>query len=419
MRFMSAFPSRLLLVVVLLLLPGLAFADEEKPPFPIDGKTDAKYAPFDELMTALLTKYKDLPGVSVAVARDGEIVYARAFGWADRDNKQPLKPESLFRIGSLTKPFTAAAILQLVEKGKLKLDARVMDVLALKPATKKFDERWKKITIRHLLEHRAGWDRSKSLDPVYYSPHIVREMGLKQHPAMPNAIILYMLRQPLDYDPGEKFVYANFGYCLLGRVIEKVSGQSYEAYVKKNVLEPLGIKSMRLGKSLYAQRATNEVRYYGGEKAKAVMGPQLGKPVQPAYGGFSLESMDSIAGWLASPSDLVKFASAFEDPKKCKILKAETVETMFARPADEEKSATYYAKGWLVRPVNLDDKEKLMYWHDASLEGMSGMVTRRPDGITCAVLFNTREKVANTEPAAAIEVPLHAAINTAFGVKKD
>jgi N-acyl-D-amino-acid deacylase len=109
----------------------------------------------------------------------------------------------------------------------------------------RFDPRWKKVTIEHLLQHRGGWNCDKSFDPMFRSPTIVEELDVPP-PAKPWDIIRYMLRQPLDFEPGARDAYSNFDYCLLGRVIEKISGQTYEDYVRKEVLAPLGIQSMRL-----------------------------------------------------------------------------------------------------------------------------------------------------------------------------
>jgi N-acyl-D-amino-acid deacylase len=415
---MSACSPRLLLVGGVALLFALPAAGQDdnarKPEVPITGKADPKFAKVDDLMVLMVTKFK-LPGAVLAVARDGKLLYARGFGYADVDKKEEMKADALFRISSISKPFTAVAIMQLIDRGKLKLDDKVMTVLGLKPPPPrfKFDERWKKITIRHLLEHRAGWDSNRSRDPLFYSPLVVRDMGARFHPATPALTIQWMLRQPLDFDPGEKFVYSNFGYCLLGRVIEKLTKKKYEEHVKKEVLAPLGITRMRQGRSLLAYRAKGEVRYHSDKKMGAILGPELGRPAPIPYGGFCLETMDSASGWLASASDLVRFACAFEEPKKCKLLEPATAESLFERPAGEDKPA-YYAKGWLVRPF---EGGKRTYWHDASLEGLSAMLTRRADGITFAVLFNSNQKCEDNEPAPRIELPLHLHLNAVFAKK--
>ncbi|HVS40383.1 MAG TPA: serine hydrolase domain-containing protein [Gemmataceae bacterium] len=365
--------------------------DQPDDELPITGKADPRLAAFDRLMTDFIKKNR-LPGGALAVAKNGRIVYARGFGYADVDEMEPVQPDSLFRIASISKPFTAVAILQLVERGKLDLDDKVFDVLELRAprgAKGKFDKRWKDVTILELLQHRGGWDRDKSFDPMFRSPTICKELDVDP-PADQDAIICYMLRQPLDFDPGERYAYSNFGYCLLGRVVEKVSESGYEGYVKKEILAPLGIEQMRLGKTLLKDRAPGEVHYYDKGDAPAVMGPRLGKRVPEPYGAWCLEAMDSHGGWIASAPDLARFASAFNDPKTCKILSEKSIATMFARPpgaADRDEEG-YYGCGWWVGST---DEGAADAWHSGSLPGTSTLLVHRRDGLTWAVLFNSRQ----------------------------
>ncbi|MGH7172056.1 MAG: serine hydrolase domain-containing protein [Gemmataceae bacterium] len=381
------------------------------------GRANPRLASFDQLMKRFLHE-QELPGAALAVARGGRVVYARGFGYADRATKEPVQPNALFRIASISKPLTAVAVLQLVERGQVKLDDSVFEVLRLKKPGEgegRFDSRWKKTTIRQLLQHRGGWDRDKSFDPMFRSPAIVEELHVKP-PARPDDILRYMLRRPLDFDPGARYAYSNFGYCLLGRVIEKVSGQSYEGYVRKQVLAPLGIRSMRLGATLLEKRARGEVKYHVSDKATApaVMGPRLGKRVPLPYGAWCLESMDAHGGWLASAPDLVRFISAFDDPHHCKILKAKSIDILFARPpgaagqeANGKPRAAYYACGWMVRPIGSTGHANI--WHGGSLDGTSTLLVRRHDGLAWAVLFNSRASGKKKEPASAIDPLLHQA----------
>jgi N-acyl-D-amino-acid deacylase len=381
------------------------------------GRADPRLVSFDRLMGEFLREH-ELPGAALAVAHKGKLVYARGFGHADRDAGELVGPRALFRIASISKPLTAVAVLQLMERGRLKLDDSVFQVLQLqqpKDRGIRFDPRWKNVTIEHLLQHRGGWDRDKSFDPMFRSPTIVKELDVPP-PARPWDIIHYMLRQPLDFDPGEKDVYSNFGYCLLGRVIEKVSGQTYEEYVRKEVLAPLNIHTMRLGATLPEKRARGEVQYYVAKKARgtAVMGPHLGEPVPEPYGAWCLESMDAHGGWLSSAPDLVRFATAFDDPRRCKVLKSKSIEILFARPpgaAGRDRNGkprdAYYACGWMVRPV--DEKGHANTWHAGSLPGTSTLLVRRHDGLTWAVLFNSRTSAKKVEPASAIDPLVHKA----------
>ncbi len=371
---------------------------------PMTGKAPPALASFDRMMLDFLPGH-DVPGAALAVGRNGKVVYARGFGYADREARRPVQPHSLFRIASVSKPITAVAVLQLVDRGKLQLDQHVFDLLGLRPPKKGFDPRWRKVTVRHLLTHRGGWDRDRAFDPMFMSPTIVKQLGAHP-PAMPKAIIQFMLGKPLQFEPGTKEVYSNFGYCLLGRVVEKASSQPYEDYVRQHVLAPLGIKSMRVGHTLKA--APGEVRYYAGGKGQAVMGPSLGKPVPLPYGAWCLEAMDAHGGWVASAPDLVKFAMALDDPARSKLLRPKTVQLMFAPPtAKDRKKDAYYAMGWDVRPNQCQGKPNT--WHTGSLDGTSTLLVRRCDGLTWAVLFNTRKPTRKQEPAGAVDALVHRA----------
>ena len=168
-----------------------------------------------------------VPGGALAVVKDGRLVHARGYGWADRDRQDPVNPTSLFRIASVSKPITAIAILQLAGRGRLDLNARVFGLLQLEsriPKGRTLDERWKRVTVRQLLQHTGGWDRDRSFDPMFRPGPIAESLG-EPAPASAGAVIRYMLGQPLDFDPGTRHAYSNFGYCLLGRVIEQISGQ--------------------------------------------------------------------------------------------------------------------------------------------------------------------------------------------------
>jgi N-acyl-D-amino-acid deacylase len=373
-----------------------------RAPVGMTGQAAPGLGSFDRLMTTFLAD-RDLPGAALAVGRRGRVVYSRGFGYADRETRRPVRPETLFRIASVSKPITAAAVLQLVEKKRLRLDDRVFGLLELKAPAKGFDPRWERVTVAHLLSHRGGWDRAKTFDPMLGSDQVVAELGVAP-PAMPGAVIRYMLGKPLQFDPGSREAYSNFGYCLLGRVVEKASGQGYEAYVRQHVLAPLGIKTMRLGRTLAAW--PGESAYHDRVRATAVMGPRRGQPVARPYGSWCLEAMDAHGGWVASAADLVRFGMAFDDPRKCKILKASSVRRMFAPPTPEEgKKDVYYAMGWSVRPDQCDGRPNT--FHGGLLDGTSALLVRRCDGLTWAVLFNASK--GKTTPAGAIDGLLHRA----------
>ena len=413
-RLKVAPPAWALAVVVWV---ALATAVTAAQPPPVSGRRDPRLASFDELMRSFLSRYK-VPGAALAVAREGRLVYARGFGWADREGKQPVRPDALFRIASVSKPITAVAVLKLVDRGKLKLSDRVFDIVKGPPhlaAGAKVDPNLRKITVRQVLRHSGGWDHGRSGDPMFMSVRIAEALGVDP-PAGAKDVIRYMMGRPLDFVPGTKHVYSNFGYCVLGRVIEAAGGLGYEQYVRREVLAPLGITRMRIGRTLPAGRADGEVRYYDGAGGKGwgVLAAVSGQRVARPYGTWYLEAMDAHGGWIASAVDLVRFACALDDPKRSGLLSGESVTAMFARPSglggyDEKGKArdAYYAMGWMVRPVGREGKANT--WHAGGLPGTSSLLVRRHDGLHWAVLFNARRGPKGEHLSQEIDPLLHQA----------
>jgi N-acyl-D-amino-acid deacylase len=398
-------------------LLGFAVLSADASQLPETGESFKTLRPFDNLMRRFVSKNK-IPGAALAVAKDGRLIYARGFGYADRERREPVQPASLFRIASISKPLTAVAIMQLVENGKLKLEDKVFSILTHKAhlATgTKIDPRLAEITIQQLLQHQGGWDRGRSFDPMFRPVKIANTLGVNP-PAKADHIIRYMMGRKLDFSPDSQFAYSNFGYCLLGRVIEQVSGSDYEKYMRNEVLKPLGIHSMHIGKSLLKNRAKDEVRYYtrNNSTASAVMGKQIGKPVLRPYGAWYLEAMDSHGAWIASAVDLVRFGSAVEYFDSSKVLTKKSIGKMVARPkgiAGHDKTgkpkATYYGFGWAIRPVR--NTGKFNRWHSGGLDGTSTILVLRHDGLCWAALFNTNQTPDKKRPGKKIDPLIHKA----------
>ena len=391
-------------LVIAMSIYGSTAADDDPAPINTTGEAVAGLEPFDELFTSFLAEHS-IPGAAVCISRGGTIIYARGFGYADVEAKEPVDPEALFRIASVSKPITGVAVMQLVEQGKVSLDDNPLLILGYEEALDEpdVDPRLKRITIRHLLHHTAGFDRDQSFDPMFQYGRISQAMNVDSPPSH-RAIIEFMLRQPLDFDPGSRFAYSNFGYCVLGRVIEKVRGQTYEEYVQEHVLEPVGAADMRIGRSLPEDRAEGEVCYYDsrGRDGAPVHAPDR-RVTRPYV--IDHEVMDSHGAWIASATDLVRFADALNDPDDCTLLSAESIVTMFAPPEgvaghDEDGSmkAAYYGCGWNVRPM----RQSANTWHMGRINGTSTLLVRRHDGLNWAVLFNTDRSRANNQPPASL-----------------
>ncbi len=365
---------------------------------------------FDREVDAFM-KARGIPGGALAVVKDRRLVYARGYGLADREKNIAVEADSVFRIASISKPITAVAVLKLVEDGKLDLEQRAFDIVKAEPLGEG-DARLRQITIRQLLHHTGGWDRDKSFDPMFRSRAIAKAVGADA-PAMPPAIVRYMLGQPLDFEPGSRYAYSNFGFCVLGRVIEKITGKTYEEFVRAEILAPVNIRRMRIGASLEGRTAPGEVRYYTphNETGETVFGEPSRVPIP--YGTFCLEAMDAHGGWIASAVDLARLAAALDDPAQSPILKKESFAMLYepppppvSRKESGELTDSYYASGWSVRPVGKDGRAN--YWHTGSLPGTATLLVRRWDGLSWAVLFNQRSE-DSAMPDSAIDPAMHRA----------
>jgi CubicO group peptidase (beta-lactamase class C family) len=180
---------------------------------------------------ALVQQYHDLRQFngSVLVAESGKVIYKKGFGYANIEWEVPNKPNTRFRVGSVTKQFTAALVLQLVEQGKLSLDGAITDYLPEYPKTT-----GDRITIHHLLTHSSGI-------PNYTSfPDFFPEMSRDRYE--PEEFISVFSERDLDFEPGTEWSYSNSGYFLLGVIIERVTGEPYEAVLREQLLEPLGLR---------------------------------------------------------------------------------------------------------------------------------------------------------------------------------
>ena len=349
-----------------------------------DNVSSSELSSFDTFMDDLMKKWQ-IPGGSLAIAKDGKLIFAKGYGLASIAKNELVEPESLFRIASITKTITATAILKLSEEGKLDLDSKFLEVLDYKfnDGESLSDPKISEITIRQLLQHSGGWDRDNNFDPMFQSKMISEEMGLSG-PADCEEIMRHMFtREKLDFEPGTKYVYSNFGYCILGRVIEKVSGESYEEYVRKNILQPMGISRMQLGHTL--KSLPDEVEYYdypGAVQVKSIFNDHL---VSGPYGGFYLEAMDAHGGWVASTIDILRFVTAIDGSRQ-HFLGSRAMANMLSRPVYDENKQFYYGAGWDIRPIKNDAN----WWHAGSLPGTQTLVVRTYNSFVWVALFNSR-----------------------------
>ncbi len=367
---------------------------------------------FDAAISEFMREHH-VPGLALAVVDRGQTVYTRGFGYADVTKREAVKPSSRFRIASLSKPITAVAILRLVDQGKVDLDMPVFQVVPLADdivARDGFDGRHRKVTIRHLLQHRGGWDREASFDPMFRSVAIARELAVTP-PAQASDVIRWMSGRSLDFEPGDSYAYSNYGYCILGRLIEKITGKTYEAAVRELVLEPLQMHATCLGKSRLCDRYADEVKYYDPGISPSVFAEDLEKMTAVAYGGWCLEAMDAHGGWISSAEDLSKFATAMMD-NASSLLSPEARKQMFERPEgtaghdpNGQPSEFFYSLGWMNRP----SADGVYHWHTGSLDGTSAIMILTPKGRAFIALMNSRVSPTASHLGTAIDPVLHEA----------
>ena len=323
-----------------------------------------------EIFDAIIRDFaasNDVGAIMCAISRHGEILHEQAFGFSDLAKKKPLTIGTRFRIASISKPITAAAIKTLIRDGKLQTEQRVMDFLPSPPWPMPADARWHDITIRHLLEHRGGWDRAV-FDPMFMDARIRKETGAA--PVKPDEVVRWAMAQPLQFDPGSKSVYANFGYCVLGRVIESVTKEPYLDFIQRTIAKPCGIKSWELSQTGALATLPDEVWYDFASEGEH----------------FRIGLMDSHGGLISTSADLCRFMHRYwltGDPRDPKMKGAQ---------------AMFFG----------------------SLPGTTAIAVQRKDGLDYAVLLNKRSgtdavkwhEVLQKQLDASLETPDAAAISS-------
>lgn len=347
---------------------------------------------FDQAMVELMSKWQ-VPGASLALARDGRLVLSRGYGLADRDRATAVTPNTRFRMASINKTLTAVAILKLVEAGKLSLDAPALPMLAqlaLLPATLA-DARVARITVRHLLEHSAGFDRFASGDPFFGS--LLHEVSRRQRsaPLRCEDVIKDVLERRLDFAPGQRHVYSNVGYCMLGKLLEAASGESYATYVSRELLQSVIGRDYLAGKSLDSGIDESHYYPYAGEPlVPAAPGFSAPRGLPSSYGSFSIESMEALGAWVATTQDVLKFFLAIDGSRGERLLSESSVRLMREAPAwfraTPGAPQNYYGLGVHVfRHAEGDN-----WWHDGSQPGVQTLAVRAANGYAWVVAFNLR-----------------------------
>ena len=298
------------------------------------------------------------PGASVLVSRNGKIIYSKGFGYADIGNRVPFTVETKSRIGSITKQFTASAILKLQEEGKLSVNDKLSKFI---PDFPRGDE----VTIHHLLTHTSG------IHSYTNKPHFSKTVNLE---VTPEEVIDSFKSDPYDFNPGEKFLYNNSGYFLLGYIVEKVSGQSLDDYLRNTFFNPLGMKNTGIHKSkpILENEAYGYAYTYNGEFEKAI--------------NWDMSRAGGAGALYSTAYDLYLWNEAIFNGK---ALNEESIKSAFnpvvlndGKKADE---LGWYGYGWVIS----EDRGLRRISHGGGLEGFNSEIRRYPDiNVTICVLQN-------------------------------
>jgi CubicO group peptidase (beta-lactamase class C family) len=337
------------------------------------------WSPIDSCLSEL-NKELALTGTGFALMINDEVVYATGYGYADLVNQTPIYPWHAFRLASVSKLITAIGIMKLVEDGRLKLDDKVFGpegLLQKPPYDQLGDRHLLDVTVRHILTHTAGWHKNALGDPMFM-PLETAELLQVQAPPSFDKVANYVLRQRLRSTPGKVFSYSNFGYALLGKLIEEITRQPYAHFLQQEIFIPHGI-DMQLGKTGLADRFHNEVFYYDfrqNNKRLALDG--TGDWVPSPYADAYLPLIGAAGAWVATPTDMLKLLALVNGhPGKKDLLSAENLEEMvtLAEPAK-------VPIGW--RAVVGDT-----WWRTGTLAGALSLVVRMDSRVSWMVVTNS------------------------------
>ena len=297
---------------------------------------------------------RGIPGLSLTVAVDGKIMYSEGFGYADLEERVPVWPTTKFRIGSISKPLTATALMQLVEAGKLELDAPVQKYVP------SFPDKGAVITTRMLAGHLAGIRHYQG-----------DEFNIQRHYANVLDGVKIFENDPLVSPPGTKFNYSSYGYNLLSAVVESASGENFLAYMQKHVFDAMGLAHTAADQN--TQIVEQRSRFYEKEKDGTLENaPYVDNSYKWAGGGF-----------LSTSEDLVRFGSMLLQPG---FLKADSLKLLFTSQKTKSGEETGYGMGW---GITKSPSGRVVYEHSGgSIGGSSQLMVYPETHVVVALVTN-------------------------------
>ncbi|XP_067673381.1 uncharacterized protein [Haliotis asinina] len=295
---------------------------------------------FDDVISEFM-KDQGIPGLALTISFHGNVIYNQGYGMAGVN--RPVTSSSRFRIASISKPLTAIGVMRLVEQGQLTLEQKVFGPKGIlkefKPSAKG-DKRVLQITVRHLLHHSAGWDRDQAGDPVFFNLDAIDAKHGVVSPISDQfnvKLVKFMMTRKLQFAPGKRHAYSNFGFLVLGLVLERITQMKYETFMRTIFLR-MGLPRLRVGFTKRILCDKDEAEYFNNREPAILKSlfPKEGL-VLPQYGSFSMENTGAYGGWVASVGDLLTIMHSLQ--RVCRAV--DTVHVGNIKDAREPDTKTY------------------------------------------------------------------------------
>ncbi len=349
---------------------------------PITGRLLSGLEAIDASVSTVMAAH-GVPGAALAIAVGGRLVVARGYGFAQVQARVPMRPETNIALASVSKVFTAQAILKLVEQGRLKLDDRAFSWFRdmRPPEGMREVPRLEEITIRMCLQHTGGWNRKTSGDPSGWTARIQRALHIERAPT-PFEMIRYMKGVPLDFNPGSQQAYSNFGFVLLGGVIAQLTKQDYPEFIQQFMLHPMGITGMRIEEP--------PPDYLPGEAHRYLL------PSEHPLPGGNHRMMLAAGGWSASCVDMARLLTAIDGSRTGTNWLSPALMQAMVTPAPGIAPASpqhWMGLGWdeveKYPPTEPGGAERYSWGKDGALGGIQTWVQHLAEGANFALLLNS------------------------------
>ncbi len=354
---------------IALLVASCSKKGSEQPELP-DPDTQQDITAVDNKISTFMSTH-NIPGATLAVSKNGKLVYVKAYGFSDQAAAVKATPDDRFRIASVSKTYTGVAILKMVQEGRFSLDAKVFgpgNLLSTEFGSTPYNANLSNMTVRQLLQNTSGsWGASTGGDVIDQNPQYTNGEFFNW----------FLSTRPNPKTPGTFYDYSNINFWIAGRIIGKVSGKSYISYIREDLLAPLGITQTDIAGKTATDRKPNEVKYYG-----------QGTDANYVY-NIAFPRRDADGGLITTAKDLLKFVTAIDGfTSRPDVLNS----TSLAALTTGSTPNPGYACGignWAAENV---------WYNYGSLPGTRSGFMRHANGMCVALILNSRANPSNETP---------------------